>query len=331
MKKIANQKKISFFKRKFIQLCRKLGYEIIDQNLFIIPTLNKNLDESLSIPGDKSISIPLGEIKITRKVTSLHIYFRSCSKTHLWKQNKKRIFDQPKYEYVLRSLNSLLKSMSVAKKIMSNVDFNITVIDDNSEESVIEKIKILLEKHNFKNSLIKLDSVEFSDKTQDSNFASIYKSYLLANDESKDLIYFVEDDYIHENTAIKEMLLSYERIASQLNKEIIMFSVDYPYLYAQPSSTFILLGDKKHWRKIDQSLATLLISKKHFKKYWNNFLEFATTVNNPAEKPLHTVYEKEDCFSPIPSLAVHCTNVNSIYGLSPNMNWKKLWDENGDY
>ena len=75
MKKIANQKKISFFKRKFIQLCRKLGYEIIDQNLFIIPTLNKNLDESLSIPGDKSISIPLGEIKITRKVTSLNIYF----------------------------------------------------------------------------------------------------------------------------------------------------------------------------------------------------------------------------------------------------------------
>jgi len=27
-------------------------------------------------------------------------------------------------------------------------------------------------------------------------------------------------------------------------------------------------------------------------------------------------------------LAVHFTNINSIYGLSPNVNWKKLWEEN---
>ena len=48
----------------------------------------------------------------------------------------------------------------------------------------------------------------------------------------------------------------------------------------------------------------------------------------PFEKPLHSIYKKELCISPIPSLAVHFTNVNSIYGLSPNVNWKKLWDEN---
>ena len=43
---------------------------------------------------------------------------------------------------------------------------------------------------------------------------------------------------------------------------------------------------------------------------------------------LHKIYEKELCLSPIPSLAMHCTNINSIFGLSPNINWKKLWDEN---
>ena len=32
--------------------------------------------------------------------------------------------------------------------------------------------------------------------------------------------------------------------------------------------------------------------------------------------------------SPIPSLALHFTNVNSIFGLSPNVDWKKIWDEN---
>ena len=48
----------------------------------------------------------------------------------------------------------------------------------------------------------------------------------------------------------------------------------------------------------------------------------------PFETPLHEIYDEEICLSPIPSLAMHCTNVNSVFGLSPNINWKKLWDEN---
>jgi hypothetical protein len=124
------------------------------------------------------------------------------------------------------------------------------------------------------------------------------------------------------------MLLTYERISSQIKKEIIIFPVDYPFLYAQNTPTYILLGNNKHWRKTDQSLATLLVSKDMLINYWNNFYEFATVVTDPAEKPLHEIYEKEACFSPIPSLALHCTNINSIYGLSPNIDWKRIWEEN---
>ena len=50
--------------------------------------------------------------------------------------------------------------------------------------------------------------------------------------------------------------------------------------------------------------------------------------NYPFEKPLHEIYKKELCISPIPSLAVHFTNINSIFGLSPNVNWKRIWDDN---
>ena len=30
----------------------------------------------------------------------------------------------------------------------------------------------------------------------------------------------------------------------------------------------------------------------------------------------------------LPSLAFHCANINSVFGVSPNINLKKLWDEN---
>ena len=49
MKNIKNTKKTSVIKKVFIKLCRKLGYEIIDQNKFEIPTLNKKITDDLSL------------------------------------------------------------------------------------------------------------------------------------------------------------------------------------------------------------------------------------------------------------------------------------------
>ena len=54
----------------------------------------------------------------------------------------------------------------------------------------------------------------------------------------------------------------------------------------------------------------------------------AELICRAKDKKLHQIYEKEYCFSPIPSLAMHSTNINSVYGIPPNINWKKLWDEN---
>ena len=69
MKKIINSKKKSFLKKIFIQFCRKIGYEIVDQSNLYIPTQNKYANENLTIPGISSISVPLGVIEIKRKIS----------------------------------------------------------------------------------------------------------------------------------------------------------------------------------------------------------------------------------------------------------------------
>ena len=56
-------------KKFFIKICRLLGYEILDQNKFTSPTLKKELNEDLSVFNEKSIILPLGNVKITRKVS----------------------------------------------------------------------------------------------------------------------------------------------------------------------------------------------------------------------------------------------------------------------
>jgi len=328
MKKIKTRKKNNFVKKIFVKVCRILGYELIDQNNFEIPTLEKNALENISIAGKKSISIPLGQIDITRKVKSLNVYFRSCSKVNLWNQNKERIFEADKDEYALRSLYSILKSINYSKKNFNEINIKLSIIDDNSSDEFIQNMKKLLSKFDIDNEIISLQKNDVTQDVKDSNFASIKKCYTLAKENSEDLIYFVEDDYIHDEICILEMIGTYERIATQLNKEILLCPTDYPYLYASCDPTYIFLGNKKHWRKTEQSLGTFLISKINLNIYWKNLLQFASGEDDPAELALHKIYEKEPCFSPIPSLAIHCANINSIYGISPNINWQKIWDDN---
>ena len=114
MKKQKSIVKTNILKKIFIKICRILGYEIIDQSNFSVPTQEKTLNQNLNIPGKKSITIPLGETKITRKVKSLTVIFRSCTSVNMLTQNKKRLFDREKSEYTFRSLNSIITSLQNA-------------------------------------------------------------------------------------------------------------------------------------------------------------------------------------------------------------------------
>ena len=334
MKIQKNHKKI-FFKNIFIKICRFLNFEIIDQYNLTIPTLKKKLDENLSIAGKKSITIPMGEIKITRQILSLNIIFRFCTRVKMLTQNKQRLFEEEKSQYTLRSLNSILRSIDNIKNNFQNIDLKITAIDSGSHDSDIRKIESMVKEKKIIFEYIKLDINKLNNHidsnasaNQKSNMANIYKSFEVARDGKYDLLYFLEDDYIHEENALNEMLYSYEKFASLIDDELILCPTDFPYLYHKFEPTQIILGNSRHWRIIEETLCTFLTSKKLLLKYWDTFISISKIEHMPFEKPLHEIYSKQYCLSPIPSLAMHCTNINSVYGLSPYIKWKKLWDEN---
>ena len=344
MKEINNTLKKNIFKKIFIKICRIFGYEIIDQSNFYVPTQGKSLNENLNVQGKKSITLPLGETKISRKVKALTIIFRSCTNVGMLTQNKKRLFDKEKSEYTFRSLNSIILSVHKAKKSFSQIKFDIVIVDYNSKKNDLNQMKQQLNKSQINNSIISLDINEFRNKikkineenknvteNQISNMSNINKSLLIAKNQCDDLVYFVEDDYLHQTEAIKEMIFAYERISSQTNRELILCPTDYPYLYTKSDPTNIFLGSTKHWRVINETLCTFLTSSVILQKHWDKFISMCQFEHYPFEKPLHNIYKSEYCLSPIPSLAIHCTNVNSIYGLSPNVDWKKIWEDNKNY
>ena len=330
------KKKYNIFKKIFIKIVRKLGFEIIDQNNFSIPTSDASINDNISIINKKHITIPLGEIKITRKVDSFLVIFRSfTNENKLLSQNKKLIFEKSKKEYSLRSLRSVCKSINKAKNEIKGVKFFLKIIDDNSKPDVINKIKKIAFNNKINFELTNLDISKYKSRMKFKNNkrmlahnAHIFDSKIYAKNSDYDLIYFVEDDYIHNHNSIIEMIYSYQKFSTLIKEDIILCPSDYPYLYNKLSSTSIMAGHKKHWRRVGESLCTYLISKKLLLKNWKYYEEMFLNNFDPYEKPLHKLYKKTYCLSPIPSLAVHMTNVNSSYGLSPFINFKKIWDEN---
>ena len=327
--------KKSIIKKLFIKLSKVLGYEIIDQSDFSSPTLQKELNEDLSIINEKSIVLPLGEVKITKKINSVLIIFRTNTDIEIWDQNKRRLFEQPKIEYSLRALNSLIRSVNFSKKKYPNIKFTTIIVDDKSKEENLNKLKKLIDGSGLDISIFPLNHDKYKDTIKQqkndqtfSNLASLLQSFELGKEYGEDLVFFVEDDYLHFESMMEEMIASYERIASQVNKDIFMCPADYPYLYMNNEKTNILIGNKRHWRTINQTLCTFLTTKSLLNKYWDNFYNTCLDRNDPFEKHLNEIYTKEFCISPLKSLSLHLTNVNSSYGLSPFIDYKKLWEEN---
>ena len=326
--------KKNILKKIFVKIIKSLGFEIIDQNQFRSPTLNKDLNQQLS-SINKSIILPLGEVNLTRKISSLLIIFRTNSNIEIWDQNKKRIFEENKIEYIKRSLNSLIKAVKNLKENYNSININIKIVDDNSTKENLAVIKDILDKskenfeiinHNHSEHL----SVIKQQKSKDtfSNLSSLLKCFEIGKNDGEDLIYFIEDDYLHFRSSLEEMIGTYERIASQLNKDLIICPSDYPYLYMNNEKTNLLIGSKRHWRTINKSLCSFMTSKKILNKYWDNFYQNCLDRHDPFEKYLNLIYEKEICISPVKSLSIHMTNINSSYGLSPFINYKSLWEEN---
>ena len=337
MRQIKKTYKKGVFRKLLVKLCRLFGYELIDQaDMSFITSESK---EDASIIGTKSITLPLGEITIKRKIQSLDIILKTCTSVNLVTQNKKRIFESKKSEYTFRTINSLIKSLKKASNYTNNINFHITVIDAGSTESDKLTMKKILEESNINFNFIELNLNDYLkrikvinknnsqiENNMKSTMASIIKSFEVSTN-SNDLIYFVEDDYIHSIDCISEMISAYEKFSTVLEDEIFILPVDYPYLYQKNQSTNLLIGQKYHWRSVKESLLTFLTSKKMISKYYDDLIKMGEVEHEPYETILHKIYDKEKCFSPIPSLALHCTNVNSVFGLSPAINFKKLWED----
>lgn len=245
-----------------------------------------------------------------------HLIFRSCSVVNSVHGTTRPVpFD--KAALIAGCLESLLISIRAATQAGFPGEFRLTVIDDHSSDECVHAIRSLLGTAPFRTELVSLQSR--------GNAASLLACYEHARAEAPDLIYFVEDDYLHASSAIPEMLDAYLTFQKQLNREVVIFPCDHPDRYRDPYPSMILAGRNRPWRSVLQTSGTFLLHRSTLDKYWPTYRRFADYGLDPAIKEdstINLIYREVPCFSPLPSLTVHLQDEKS---LSPYVDWKSWW------
>jgi hypothetical protein len=217
-------------------------------------------------------------------------------------------------------VRSLLRSLEAAR---SRADIVITIIDDHSTDSMRAVLERLLAEHAIPGRLVFLPDGETG------NSASIRYTYKTARETARDLIYFVEDDYLHASQAVHEMLGAHALFSTRLSgAEVGIFPVDYPDYYDRLlEDTRIVMSESRHFRTVRHCTGTFMLTKKLLISEWEKFAALSLYGIVPEVTEHVTtnriwMEERAFLFAPVPTLALH---LQFLPHIAPFTDWKAWW------
>ena len=308
-------KKLSSFKRFILKLLNV--YALDRETLNLVNPNYKNSGNNTFKINKESIILSNGYLKLNRKINSLDIFYRFAPNNVMWNSTNrwKRIVPNiNKKDLILTSLNSLKKS--IIKFISQNqIKVTINLISDSSEKKFNDSIIKLLD-----DNLIRINFIE-------TKIEGNRGSYLECCDQaenSEDLIFFIEDDYIFDEDCIEEMIITYSRLSTIFSNDVFLCPSDYPFYYDSSYKTSLYIGNKYKWRTVEETLLTFMMSKDLYERYKKNIRLVGEKENDPFEKPLHEIYKNNPCFSPVNSLSFHISRDHP----ATTEDWIKIWNDN---
>jgi len=255
---------------------------------------------------------------------NLTIILRTHDGNNVHEPERLRYCGESKSKVMLKCVKSLLASVSTLR----NICYNVVWIDDHSKESSLSEIKSYFYDYNITYELVNLEKF--------GNNASMVKQLEIAKQSTSDLVYLVEDDYLHCKSAVPEMVDSYIEFKNNLDSEVAIHPFDDPDNY-KPNFielTRIVLGQNRHWRLNCYSTFTFMCNPDIIRENWDSFYKmaylymtpFGNAYNIHEGTTINKIWrENVYLFTPIPSVALH---MQFDEQKDKYINWKKWWEEN---
>jgi hypothetical protein len=165
--------------------------------------------------------------------------------------------------------------------------------------------------------------IEFIGGSDAASFLFCLETIESSNPQDEDIIYIIEDDYLH--------ISGWKNI---MKEAFGTFNVDYVTLYDHPDKYFlqmyedlqskILHTNSTHWRTTPSTCNTYAGKWKTFKKYWDTHIKYCTPEHThdgyDHTKFLDLWQQGSNLISPIPGYSTHC----ELPFLSPLINWNQI-------
>ena len=255
---------------------------------------------------------------------SLEVVLRTCDHTNIHNDWRIRYHNIPKSDLLKGCVRSLIKSCSLVR------DVKLTIFDDHSSHTTVNWLHTELKSSNITFEINALDDTGYNH--------SAYKQWERCKDSKFDLVYSVEDDYLHCPSSIQEMIDSFYLFQQRLKKDqIVLYPFDEPSEYNPPNRTdYIVHGSNRHWRTGVFTTQVLFCQPSVFRENWDLFKLLALKYNGDYLNPRDEHYEESNTiwklwtegpyirFNPIPSLALH---MQFEQQKDPFINWKEWWKQ----
>lgn len=256
------------------------------------------------------------------------VVFQSYTGDNPFHVTKDRYVGAPKLEISKRCFRSVINTINHCKSKEPDVNYRMIVSDDGSDQEFIDLVKEQAKIQDFSIDLVQHDHVGV--------MPSMLNMYQLGLDRGKDIVYFAQDDYLHYETALWEMIDGYVNFKHVTQMRVCMFPYDYPIRYNLHRYNYkLLLGAKRHWRTAYHAAVGMLLHHSTLKEFWECFekIGYVEYDENCEDLSINQLFLNINgfpkrniehvLFSPIPSLALHLQGENEK---DPYLDWKKLWD-----
>jgi hypothetical protein len=281
-----------------------------------VPANDGNITAPRKAFADPVIQPPEGDL------SKLVIFFRTCIRDNRNINPRPRVSGAPLEEDTLRCLWSLICSVNAARQSDPELTCSIIVLDDNSSAGPLDRIRALLTRAEV--------PAQIRATTTTGQGASLHEQFAAGKTHDA-LVYFCEDDYLHEPDAISCLWRFYQRIAKATGAHLVLYPQEHNVLYSNHYPSYILRGEDRHWRTMRHATHTLLTHGRIVAKYWDYF-ENTKFVGNrkkrrkgSEDRTTNKLFRHVPGFSPLKPCAVHFQYEDL---LPPFYNWQLLWDAN---
>lgn len=249
----------------------------------------------------------------------LQTHSRGDSQAHLQLQ---RYCQAPKSEVMRRCVASLVTAMNKANSELPELDIELAVFDDHSDEPSLANLRRILANSQFKCSLHSLDSYGV--------MPSIMACYRYGLKHGREWIYFAQDDYLHDPQAMTLMVCEARQFSNNLGTPASIYPFNDPYRYLPHNvgeKVHVVRGRDRHWRTNYHTASCFMTHHDLVSRHWDLFERMGQSALSPTieDDSINQLFISRGLylFTPIPSLALHLQYESEF---DPFMDWRMWWD-----